>query len=111
MNSAIYDDWHLNCRKHQYCNFTMSNYVKYDEGILNKHCTTNPGKIYLQYKCLQTDGEMNNKREQAMFISCTACFVAIMFLVIIWYLQKVNDIDFQKWDIDNLTSSDFTIEY
>jgi len=31
--------------------------------------------------------------------------------VVVWYLQKTNKLDFEKWDIDNLTCSDFTIEY
>lgn len=41
----------------------------------------------------------------------TSCFAAVFFLVVVWYLQKTNDLDFIKWDIDNLTCSDFTIEY
>ena len=31
--------------------------------------------------------------------------------MVVWYLQKTNKLDFEKWDIDNLTCSDFTIEY
>lgn len=54
---------------------------------------------------------MNSKRELGLVVSICGCFAALFFLVVIWYLQKVNDVDFMKWDIDNLTSSDFTIEY
>jgi len=74
-------------------------------------CNTNPAKIYMQYFCVQSRGELNSKREQGLFISCAACFTAIFFLVVVWYLQKTNDLDFMKWDIDNLTCSDFTVEY
>lgn len=35
----------------------------------------------------------------------------MVFLVVVWYQQKTNKLDFEKWDIDNLTASDFTIEY
>lgn len=44
-------------------------------------------------------------------MSCCACFCAVLWIVVVWYLQKVNDIDFQKWDLDNLTCSDFTVEF
>jgi hypothetical protein len=30
---------------------------------------------------------------------------------VIYYLQKTNKLDFELWDIENLTSGDFTIEY
>jgi hypothetical protein len=54
---------------------------------------------------------MNSKREQGLFISCCASFCGVLFLIVIWYLRKVNDVEFMKWDIENLTASDFTIEY
>lgn len=85
-------------------------------GVNNKDngttpCTTNPAKLYLQYKCLQTDDELNVKREQGLLVSFCACFACLFWLIVVWYLQKTNDVDFMHWDIDNLTSSDFTIEY
>lgn len=74
------------------------------------NCTTNPAKLYMQYKCKQTTDELNIKREQGLFISFCACFACLFWLIVVWYLQKTNDVDFMHWDIDNLTSSDFTIE-
>ena len=54
---------------------------------------------------------MNIKREQGLFISTAGAFAAVVFLVVVWYLEKTSELDFIKWDIENLTCSDFTIEY
>lgn len=92
----------------------MTKYVDLDANYTangTDSCTTNPAKVYLQYTCLQTDDDMNVKREQGLLISCIACFACILFLVVIFYLKKTNLVDYQQWDLDNLTSSDFTIEY
>lgn len=44
-------------------------------------------------------------------ISSIACFAAIFFLIVVFYLKKTNDVDYQQWDLMNLTASDFTVEY
>jgi len=54
---------------------------------------------------------MNSKREQGLFIACCAAFSGVLFMIVVWYLRKTNDVDFMKWDLENLTASDFTIEY
>jgi len=54
---------------------------------------------------------VNQKREQGLLISCCSAFAAVVFLIVVFYLKRTNDIDFQKWDIDNMTTSDFTVEY
>lgn len=97
----------------------MTKYVDYDLTDPAKRyihngtnaCLTNPAKVYMQYFCVQKRGVLNNKREQGLFISCCAAFAAVFFLVVVWYQDKTNKLDFEKWDIDNLTCSDFTIEY
>lgn len=39
-----------------------------------------------------------------------ACFTGISFLVVIFYLKKTALLDFQMWDVETLTASDFTCE-
>jgi hypothetical protein len=39
------------------------------------------------------------------------CIGAVIFLVVIFYLKKTAALDFQQWDIETLTASDFTVEY
>lgn len=75
------------------CAFTMTKYVDYNiddpaERYIHNGtnaCLTNPAKVYMQYFCVQTRGELNNKREQGLFISCAASFSAVVFLVVVWY--------------------------
>jgi len=40
-----------------------------------------------------------------------ACFVGLIFVVIVYYLHTVSKPDFDLWDLENLTASDFTVEY
>lgn len=54
---------------------------------------------------------MNEKREQGLLISCSAGLASLVFLIVVYYLRKTEELDFQTWDINNLTSSDFTVEY
>jgi hypothetical protein len=65
----------------------------------------------MQYKCNQVTSEINTKREQGLLVSCCGCLVAVIFLIVIYYLAKTARLDFQLWDIQTLTASDWTIEY
>ena len=44
-------------------------------------------------------------------IAVSSAFAAIVFSIVVFYLKKTNDVDFQEWDLKNLTSSDFTVVY
>ena len=54
---------------------------------------------------------MNQKREDGLLISCAAAFSALVFLIVVYYLKKTAILDYQQWDIETLTASDFTVEY
>lgn len=117
LKSTIYDDFNSQCAGKTGCDFTATSYVDIGtalDGYANNGttiCTTNPAKVYLQYKCKESDGALNSKREQGLLISSIACFAAIFFLIVVFYLKKTNDVDYQQWDLMNLTASDFTVEY
>jgi len=32
-------------------------------------------------------------------------------MIIIYYEKRMNSLEFQQWDINNLTASDFTVEW
>ena len=92
----------------------LINYIDFTKAEANNPlnpCTTNPGRVYFQYSCVIDDDALNIKREQGLFISMCACFVCLLWLIIIYYLQKTAKVDFELWDIENLTCGDFTIEY
>lgn len=74
-------------------------------------CTTNPAKIYMQFKCKEGIDRLNNKREEGLLVSCLACVACVVFLVVVYYQKKTNSLDFQSWDVATLTASDFTVEY
>ena len=54
---------------------------------------------------------MNQKRKDGLLISCAAAFSALVFLIVVYYLKKTAILDYQQWDIETLTASDFTVEY
>lgn len=54
---------------------------------------------------------MNQKREQGLLISCCAGLAALIFLIVVYYYRKTQDLDYQTFDVNNLTMSDFTVEY
>lgn len=37
--------------------------------------------------------------------------MAVVFLIVVFYLQKTAKLDYQLWDVQTLTASDFTVEY
>lgn len=43
-------------------------------------------------------------------MSALTCVCGILFLSVIFYLKKTAGLDFQMWDLQTLTASDFTIE-
>jgi len=65
--------------------------VAYDDTLANNNpkdnCINNPNAvIYMQYACMETTSQLNIKREQGLFISCCACFAALFWLIVVWYL-------------------------
>ena len=75
------------------------------------YCTTNPAKVYIQYFCQEPNKVINQKRKDGLLISCAAAFSALVFLIVVYYLKKTAILDYQQWDIETLTASDFTVEY
>ena len=43
-------------------------------------------------------------------IDCIGIFVAVVYLLTIFYLNSMSELEYQKWDISTLTTSDFTAE-
>lgn len=64
----------------------------------------------MQYSCTDSTDKINKKREKGLVVSICACIVALIFLVVIFYMKKMAILDFQMWDMKTLTASDFTVE-
>lgn len=45
-----------------------------------------------------------------MAIDCIGIFVAVVYLLAIFYLNSMSELEYKKWDISTLTTSDFTAE-
>lgn len=43
-------------------------------------------------------------------IDCVGIFVAIVYLLTIFYLNSMSELEYKKWEISTLTTSDFTAE-
>ena len=74
-------------------------------------CSSNPARVYIQYRCSQPLETVNTKRVQGLAIVCLGIFVSMLFLLTHWYLSETAVIDFKLWDVETVTASDFTVEY
>jgi hypothetical protein len=89
----IFSAFESNCMNQKSCNFSMTSFVNQTSNI-NTACSTNPAKVYMQYFCLQTTDQMNEKREQGLLISCSAGLASLVFLIVVYYLRKTEELDY-----------------
>jgi hypothetical protein len=66
--------------------------------------------IYVQYFCSQDIEDVNQKRHEALLISCIAIFICLVYLSVLFYFFESSKIDYKVWDVDTVTASDFTVE-
>lgn len=111
-STALTSWFNTNCYNTTGCSIDFPSFLK-DVKLNNgtNSCTTNPARFYIQYTCAENDSELNQKRSYGLLISCIACFACLVFMIVIYYEKRMNGLEFQQWDINNLTASDFTVEW
>jgi len=67
--------------------------------------------FYIQYYCYQENEELNDKRHQALLIGCIGLFSCFIFTFMIYYLMKMQRLQYKEWDVRTVTAGDFTVEY
>lgn len=48
---------------------------------------------------------------EGLLISCIGVFIALIFLLMILFLQQTSNYEYKIWDIDTITAADFTVTY
>ncbi len=66
--------------------------------------------FYMQYYCLQDEDDLVTKRREALIVVSISVFVALLFLLAIYYNEKTCMLDYKLWDVDTVTVGDFTVE-
>lgn len=56
-------DFNSRCQGSPDCTFQITNYINFTAGQDDPECTTNPAKVYMQYKCIEDLAVINAKRE------------------------------------------------
>ena len=87
-------DFNTNCQGHKGCNISMTSYVQFSNPTIPTYCTTNPAKVYLQYFCLQSENQLDAKREAGLFVSCMSGFISIIFLCVVFYKLRMDKLEF-----------------
>jgi hypothetical protein len=48
----LQQDFNSQCQGKKNCTFQITNYINFTGGQNDTNCTTNPAKVYMQYKCI-----------------------------------------------------------
>lgn len=106
--AQLTEDFNSLCVGNQNCTFnpTSSDYV-----LTDGSCYEKQSRVYIQYLCIEPAAELQQKREAGLAIVVIGLFVAICYMLTIWYLKNSAGMDFKVWDLQNTTATDFTIEF
>ena len=67
----------------------------------------------MQFKCsLQKDADhlLDHNKEIAMFIILESMLIAVLWSSSIFYWRKTGALNMKQWDLNTVTSGDFTIQ-
>ena len=106
-----------NCTGKKACHFKPAMYVNYRDKPWNfaqmstneQSCYNPLSLMYVQFKCLQSKEEAKEKQQIGLVIIQICVVISIFFILNIFYLQKVQNLDQKTWDIRNVTASDYTV--
>lgn len=76
----------------------------------NSKCYSPDAHVYVQYECNMSNEETKAVQHIAIKVILVACFMSIIYLLVIHYLQSVTNLDFKLWDVSTCTAADFTVE-
>jgi len=77
----------------------------------SKACNSDEAVLFVQFSCIQSVDLLINKRKDALLTSCLSIFVAMVYLVAIYYLKENSKLTNIEWDVATVTAGDFSVEY
>ena len=64
----------------------------------------------MQYKCTQTQEQIEDKYQKISLVSCIGVFIALLFLITVYYLTKSSALKQVMWDAATITAGDYTLQ-
>jgi|LakMenE01Jun11ns_1017448.scaffolds.fasta_scaffold9592740_1 hypothetical protein len=66
--------------------------------------------IFFQYKCVDSDENILNKRNDCLISACVAVFGTLVCLSIVNYSQNSVAVSEREWDLQTKTAADYTLQ-
>ena len=99
--------YNRDCKGKESCWFNAPSYVA-KRG--NSRCYAPESHVYVQYECHMSNEETKAMQHIAIKVILVACFMSLIYLLVIYYLESVTNLDFKLWDVSTCTAADFTVE-
>ena len=111
IDTALFEkDFSERCLGKETCSqgINFNDYVADNDKTLP--CQNEKAMFYIQYYCIQDDDQLVSKRRQALVVVSISVFIALLYLLAIYYNEKTSILDYKLWDVDTVTVGDFTVE-
>lgn len=66
--------------------------------------------MYVQYQCVMDAEETRHVQQIALKVILKCALMAVVFLLVMYYLKSMTHLDFKLWDVSTTTASDFTVK-
>lgn len=78
---------------------------------LKEQCFGLGTQVFVQMACSFDIKQIQNRKEQGLFISCCTVGIALFIMVWIEYIRNIAKTDFVEWDVKTITAGDYTVEF
>ena len=98
------------CEGKTSCKLNFNNHLDRAKakGPANK-CTDFFARVYVNYSC-QFETVVQENQKIAWLVATLGVVSCLIFTYTIWYLRRSAQLNFKRWDIETVTSADFTIQ-
>jgi len=73
-------------------------------------CVYNFAKMYIQYSCGMDSQTTKDMQHFGLKVISLFMLMAAAMNLLVYYLQQMTSIQFKKWDVATVTTSDFSVE-
>eukprot|EP00347_Sterkiella_histriomuscorum_P023421 403334704 len=103
----VRQDLESTCLNQESCKInSLRSYVKFNQTV----CLDEDAQFFVQYYCTQSHEELSVKREEGALVGAIAVFSCFFFIIMIFYLRQLTQIQKVRWDLDTLTAGDYTVD-
>ncbi|TNV85819.1 hypothetical protein FGO68_gene5047 [Halteria grandinella] len=90
-------------------NCKLSNLTAYLHKDMPQQCLSEESMFFIQVSCQEATYQQFKKKFSGLIISTIVCFQGLFFFISISKLKKKSSEEFEQWDKDTVTTSDYTV--